>query len=206
MLVASFSLLCLTVAADAATSAGKPADAMQVRQAIERSLPYLEQGGVSWMEERKCLSCHKVTFMIWGFQEAHRAGITIDAGKLNGWNAWALAHGAKDGKGADGGLDTMVQLVLMGGYARGTADDKAQATRRALANEIVKRQAADGTWKPGGQLPAARRPAVETQAATVMWAVLALSSLENPEVSHRQARQRALDWLKNVKPGDSAES
>lgn len=211
MVVLSLSLLCVTVAADAAPaqSERKAAGAPEVRQVIERSLPYLEKGGVSWIEERKCLTCHKVTFMVWGFQEAQRAGIAVDARKLDEWSAWSLAHGAKDGKGADGGLDTMVQLVLMNSYARGESaagNEKAKTTLQALAAEIVKRQAADGTWKPGGQLPAQRRPAVETQAVTAMWAVLALSSVEKADEPQKQARQRALDWLKNAKPGISAES
>jgi hypothetical protein len=97
----------------------------------------------------------------------------------------------------------------MAGYARGesaTGNEKAKATLQSLAAEIVKRQAADGTWKPGGQLPGQRRPPVETQAVTAMWAVLALSSLENADEPQKQARQRALDWLKNARPGISAES
>lgn len=211
MVVLSLSLLCVTVAADAspAQPERKTAGATEARQVIERSLPYLEKGGVSWIEERKCLTCHKVTFMVWGFQEAQRAGIAVEARKLDEWSAWSLAHGKKDGKGVDGGLDTMVQLLLLAGYARGDQaerSEKAKATLQLLAAEIVKRQAADGTWKPGGQLPAQRRPAVETTAVTAMWAVLALSSLENPNEGQLQVRQRALDWLKNIKPGISAES
>lgn len=209
MVVLSLSLLCVTVAAEAAPPESKSVSAPQLRRVIERSLPYLEKGGVAWIEERKCLSCHKATFMVWSFQEAQRAGLAVDARKLDEWSAWSLAHGLKDGKGGDGGLDTMVQLVLMAGYARGDQqpeNDKVKVTLQSLANELVKRQATDGTWKPGGQLPAQRRPAVETQAVTAMWAVLALSSLENPDEPQRQARQRALNWLKNVKPGISAES
>jgi len=211
MVVLSLSLLCVTVAADAAPAQPetRTPGVPELRQVIERSLPYLEKGGVAWIEERKCLSCHKVTFMVWGFQETRRAGIAVDARKLDEWSAWSLAHGAKDGKGADGGLDTVVQLLLMNSYARGESaagNEKAKATLQSLAAEIVKRQAADGTWKPGGQLPAQRRPAVETTAVTAMWAVLALSSVENADEPQKQARQRALDWLKNIKPGISAES
>ena len=42
----------------------------EVRQAIERSLPYLAREGESWMEERGCVSCHHVPLMIWSHNEA----------------------------------------------------------------------------------------------------------------------------------------
>src|SRR2546423_1277050 len=36
-----------------------------VRGAVERSLPYVEKVSTAWMQERKCNSCHNVTFLVW---------------------------------------------------------------------------------------------------------------------------------------------
>ena len=45
-----------------------------VRSAIERSLPYIEKVGTAWMQERKCNSCHNVTFLVWTYNEAAARG------------------------------------------------------------------------------------------------------------------------------------
>src|SRR5262249_39794518 len=52
-----------------------------------------------------------------------------------------------------------------------------------------------------------RRPAPETQAATTMWTVLALASLEKPAEAVTRSRDQGLAWIKkNAKPGQSNES
>jgi len=80
-------------AAPAPTTAPTEAD---VRSAVKRSLPYLEQGGTAWMRERKCNSCHVVTFMVWAHNEAAAAGIDVDRKKLGEWTRWALADSLSD--------------------------------------------------------------------------------------------------------------
>jgi hypothetical protein len=44
--------------------------AQNVRAAVQRSLPYIEKVGTAWMRERKCNSCHNVTFLVWSHNEA----------------------------------------------------------------------------------------------------------------------------------------
>ena len=36
-----------------------------VRAAVEKSLPFLEQSTATWRADRKCVSCHQVPFTIW---------------------------------------------------------------------------------------------------------------------------------------------
>lgn len=60
-----------------------------VRAAIERSLPFLEKEGVAWMDERGCMSCHHVPFMLWSHRAAQSHGLTVDAKKLAEWDQWA---------------------------------------------------------------------------------------------------------------------
>jgi squalene-hopene/tetraprenyl-beta-curcumene cyclase len=59
------------------------------RTAVERSLPYLEKEGLAWIRNRKCLSCHVVTFMLWSHEEARAKGIPVDSKKLADWTEWS---------------------------------------------------------------------------------------------------------------------
>ncbi len=68
--------------------ADEPSDAA-VRDAVARSLPFLEKGGVDWMEERGCMSCHHVPFLLWSHRAAQTHGLPIDAKKLAEWDEWA---------------------------------------------------------------------------------------------------------------------
>ncbi|MCX7422549.1 MAG: terpene cyclase/mutase family protein [Planctomycetia bacterium] len=68
--------------------ADEPTDAA-VRDAVARSLPFLEKGGVEWMEERGCMSCHHVPFLLWSHRAAQSHGLAVDAKKLAEWDEWA---------------------------------------------------------------------------------------------------------------------
>ena len=77
----------------AATSTPTSQDA---RGAIERSLPYVEKVGTDWMRERKCNSCHNVTFLVWTHNEAAARGFNIGRTKLAEWTKWSLADSLSD--------------------------------------------------------------------------------------------------------------
>ena len=64
---------------------------------LRQILPFLESAGVAWMEERGCMSCHHVPFMIWTHRAAQTKGMMIDTKKLTEWDA----------RGADGGWSWM---------------------------------------------------------------------------------------------------
>ena len=59
------------------------------RTAVERSLPYLQKEGLAWIQNRKCNSCHVVTFMLWSHEEARAKGIAVDPKKLADWTEWS---------------------------------------------------------------------------------------------------------------------
>src|SRR6187551_3790457 len=65
-----------------------PSDAA-VREAVTRSLPFLEKGGVEWMNDRGCMSCHHVPFLLWSHRAAQAHGLTVDANKLAEWDEWS---------------------------------------------------------------------------------------------------------------------
>lgn len=96
-------------------------------RAIQRALPYVERGGLSWIKEKKCTTCHRVSLMIWSTREAARRGVRIDRSKLDKWVAWARSDSLKkDKKGAVAGLlnlDGLSQLVLSRGTETPTRSD-----------------------------------------------------------------------------------
>lgn len=169
------------------------------RKAVERSLPFIEKGGVDWMKNRKCSSCHHVTFMIWSHREAQARGFAVDAKKLDEWTAWAvnfsLTTTTKEGKKNGGGLDTMAQLIL----ARPPKADPAPYGE--LASMIAAERRPEGFWEAGGQLPTQRRPKDEGHDASTRWVVHSLESL-----GRKDDREKTLAWLEGRKAGKSTES
>ena len=73
-----------------------PVSDAAVREAVSRSLPFLEKVGVAWMNERGCMSCHHVPFLLWSHRAAQSHGLAVDAGKLAEWDEWtqkdSLSH------------------------------------------------------------------------------------------------------------------
>jgi squalene-hopene/tetraprenyl-beta-curcumene cyclase len=208
--ILSFALGVAALAAETnvAPAGADTASPAQVRGAIERSLPYVGKGGQAWIEKHKCTSCHVVPFLLWSHNEARGAGIRLEQQKLDDWTKWSWDFSVNDkdknGVPGGGGLDTMAQMIL--GRDRST-DAKFTEAAATLAELIVKMQQPDGSWKPGGQLPSQRRAAPETVAATTMWTVLALASLDKPGEAVTRSRDQALAWVKkNAKPGQSNES
>jgi len=63
-----FEIFLLSIAAVVPAARAAPAapsaTVADMRAAAQRSLPYIENVGTEWMRERKCNSCHAVTFMI----------------------------------------------------------------------------------------------------------------------------------------------
>ena len=149
-----------------------------VRQAVERSLPFLEEGGVRWMQERGCVSCHHVPFMIWSHVDARSLGMRIDDDKLERWTDQAFVSMLAQRK-EGGGADSMSQMLL--------GRDRASRWRKkpprhfktsdpydTMFEMLLDRQKEDGSWPPEGQL--STPPSLTTR-----WALLALQSREDTE-------------------------
>ena len=56
---------------------------------IERSIPYLEQKGVKWIEQKNCVSCHRIGNMIWSLSKAHQQGFKVSE-QLDHWIKWSV--------------------------------------------------------------------------------------------------------------------
>lgn len=178
-----------------------PAD--PARRAVERSLPFIEQKGVQWMRDRKCSSCHHVTFMIWSHREALERGFAVDRKKLAEWTDWAVdfsltSKRTKDGGLNGGGLDTLAQLLL----ARKPGDP----ADPKLVELLLGMQKPEGFWPADGQLPSQRRPKDETDEASTRWVLHALQTLGPEDEARKEAREKSEAWLAGRAPGQSNES
>ena len=95
LLICSLAFSATVFASDVSAAESPPASG-RVRGAVERSLPYIEKVGTDWMRERKCNSCHNVTFLVWSHSEAALRGFKIDRAKLAEWTKWSLADSLSD--------------------------------------------------------------------------------------------------------------
>lgn len=75
----TFAITALALTAAAAPEA--PVGAPQVRQAVEKSLAFLEKGGLEW-ETKSCVSCHHGPWIMWSSYEAKKRGFTVNEKSL----------------------------------------------------------------------------------------------------------------------------
>jgi hypothetical protein len=74
----------------AAVRADDPAQVSDaaIREAVSRSLPFLEKEGVAWMKDRRCITCHHVPFLLWSHRAAQAHGLAVDVTKLAECDEW----------------------------------------------------------------------------------------------------------------------
>jgi len=190
---------------------GQPPSDAVVSAAIERSLPFIESEGQRWIDEKKCVTCHQVPFMVWALDAAADKGIVTDEQKIAGWKAWAtdwknLATKEDLENGQQHTLtrhnDPVAQLLL----GRSARDGDREASWPAIfAERLAAAQQDDGSWKAGGQLPSQKRPQRETQEVTTMWSLLALQSFAEADNSLPERFAKGRLWLGDQMEGQSAE-
>jgi len=187
-------LLCLLAATTAAS-------ADEVLDIAKRSLPFIKEKGLAWIEDRQCASCHQIPSMVWSLNSAARAGLDAERKETTEWTPWAADwrhwNQTKDKDGVDkvsaGNIDTMVFLLL------GSSEPE-PAFAGEFRAQILKNQQPDGSWKAGGQLPLAKRPPREIHEVTTMWTLFALKPAVDDPV-----RQRSEDYLAKAQLGESTE-
>jgi hypothetical protein len=193
--------------------------AVEVRKAVGRSLPFLEEKGVAWIKERGCVTCHQTTFLIWTHNEAERRGFPVDRRKVNEWTNWALLHALtlSDapplGDDDENGDDTLSQLILGRDLAPekpggGMKDTYSPSTGwydpyESVLKNLLKVQNKDGRWRAGGQ-------SGNPDAIPTAWAVLALAARDEffnatiPGVASRRPVQGVFPLRRLMPPNDKA--
>ena len=94
---------------------------------VRKSLPFVKEKGLAWIEDRQCASCHQVPSMLWSLNSAARAGLETGMLETTKWTPWAAdwrhwnQTGEKDGvdKVSAGNIETMVFLCKRHSNDRG---------------------------------------------------------------------------------------
>ena len=176
----------------------------QVRETIQRSVPYIEEQGLWWIEQKKCVTCHRVGMMVWSLDSAKRNGFKV-SDRLDEWLQWAADQSlAKNDKGTVVGLgdkEGVAQILLR--FDGPSVDPDQAETRKKLASLLLEGQQPDGSWKAGGQLPFQKRPAPETNRVSTMW--LALTLLREGNETSVPVVKKAMQYIKASPPGKSTE-
>lgn len=156
-----------------------------VNETVRRALPYLKRAGETWIEKRQCVSCHQVPFMLWSLAAAEANGFDVDEKALSQAQAWSteLTSFVKPEKKVDldenatmaANIDTMNGLLLAIDPSVDVSAPGNPDWRSRFTTALIENQNEDGSWKACGQLPAQKRPAVETSQVTTMWTLLALA-------------------------------
>jgi len=177
-----------------------------IRKAIEKSLPYLEKDGIAWMEGRipiqsgdACVSCHQVPFGIWSQSEARAHGIFLKDSKLDDLAKQAVTFLNRRNKGR---VMSWGPVIL--GLKQSEMDDDTSKILRTFLGNMVEKQQSEGYWKAKGQFPRQNRPSSESDEVATMWTILTLTSHDEIDESIK-SRERAVDWIKNLEPGESNE-
>lgn len=177
-------------------------NADEIRQAVQRSIPFIESNGLQWIEEKKCVSCHQVNSMAWSLSAAERHGFEVNE-RIDAWIDWtAKASLKKNDQGNLVGLgnkEGVAQIIYGLNQSAYPLEEK-----RQLAALLLKDQQEDGSWKAGGQLPTQKRSKRETDIVSTMWITLALIPYSE-EAGFSQAIQRSTELIHNAKAGRSVE-
>ncbi|MDB4733208.1 hypothetical protein OAF42_02065 [Planctomicrobium sp.] len=150
-LILLLSCCSLTVAEDAVVSFTVEA----VTQAVQKSIPLLEQGAEESANERTCFTCHNQGLTTFALNEAALRGFQIDREKFQRQiqHTWDHLNRGKaryqDGKGQGG-------QVLTAGYAMWTIEAggwEADEVTTAVTHYLTEYQQGKGYWNSGGNRP-----------------------------------------------------
>ena len=173
----------------------------QIRAAVKSSLPFIEDKGVWWIEKKDCVSCHRVTNMVWTLSAAKRHGFQVSE-QLDEWIDWtiesSLSKNDEDKIAGQANKEGVAQLLI----ALGERAD--QDAHQQLSDLLLKDQQDNGSWKAGGQLPAQKRPKPETDQTSTMWLALAMQQ-SKPSPRQAPVLTKAETFIEQAPVGKSTE-
>ena len=214
MLPLLFTLAAL--APNAPVSPEAPVDAGQVRQTVEKSLPFLEKEALDW-ETKKCVSCHHGPWMMWSGYEAKKRGFNVNEKSLELVRAKALkaytTHPTMRPTNRDVFNDLAINVTYLT-FAVGAKGEPDAETARFLdkaAAHLLEQQKEDGSWRviitkaPDGFMA----PLIDRDDVTTMLALLTLHYREPAGISKEsldKAKAKGLKFLSDNPPSEVLQS
>jgi hypothetical protein len=189
----------------------EPPTEAKVREAVARSLVYLQEEAVDWVHDRKCASCHHAPMMIWAVSEARDRGFKVDQAALDEVTAYTLNDpvaskmlpaatrpGDKAPSGPVNSLPSAYAALASAVVPAETLSPAARASRRRLEAYLAEQQKPEGSWVHGGGRP----PMLESEEVITLMTLLALTAPgQDGESPAAASRRKAAEWLKKTAPG-----
>jgi len=193
-----------------------PATTQQIQQAVDRAIPYLKAESASWLNTRKCAACHHAPMPLWALSEADRQGYAIDKkflvetfdsllgskDKLQASKIFPNPADPPDPRPQGRGLNMGLPFLAVAARSMPSLAEGQKQSLKLIADEIVKKQQADGSWEFFAGL---RRPPInESQITDAAWIIMALEGEMGPDAPEpqRAALAKALAWLDAEKHSD----
>src|SRR5689334_24579058 len=206
---------CLSEPALASERTSTPrATTPQVQQAVDRAIKYLQAESAAWLNTRKCAACHHVPMPLWALGEAERQGYAVDKRFLADTTESLLGSKDKllaskifpnpadppDPRPQGRGLNMGLPFLAVAARSLPALNEGQKQSLKRIAEEIVKKQQADGSWEFFATL---RRPPInESQTTDAAWIILALQGATGPgsPQAQRAALAKAIAWLDAARP------
>jgi hypothetical protein len=183
-----------------APNLSKPVGANSAREAVERSLPLLQQSDETFLRKSGCVSCHNNTLTAMTVTAARNLGLNVNEGIagrhkttvgtfIDSWRDRLL-----QGFGIPGDNDTISHLLLglsAAGYSADAATD-------AMAMFLIRQQFADGHFRILVHRPPIESSDIEVTAATMR--ALQLYAPKADRQRYTDAIARAAKWLEQAVP------
>ena len=196
-------LLIASGAKDSSTSAApqltyKPAGS--VREAVQRSVPLLQQTDVTFAQKSGCISCHNNTFTAVTVSDARQIRIPVNETvvqsqmKVFGSYIESWRERVLQGVGIPGDADTMSYVLVAMATEHYPSDPATDAMVRFLKNH----QRPDGNW-----IILAHRPPIESSDIEVTVNSMRAMQLYAPttqRAEYERAARLAADWIATAKP------
>jgi hypothetical protein len=193
-----------------------PATTDQIHLTVDRALVYIKTESDSWLKTRQCAACHHAPVTLWALGEAERQGYTIDKQflvdtiesllgskeKLLSTRIFPNPAAPPDLRPQARGLNMGLPFLAVGARSLSSLTEAQKQSLKLIAEEIVSKQQADGSWEFFAGL---RRPPInESQTTDTAWIIMALegeTGADAPE-AQRAALSKAIAWLDSAKLQD----
>jgi hypothetical protein len=206
--------LCISSLALAGDPVSVPASPPQkVQQTIERAIGYLQTESATWLSQRTCAACHHAGMPLWALSEADRQGYAVDRKFLTGTIEGTLGSPEKliasrlvagpkdppDTRPMARGVNMGLPFLAVAARSMPSLEEGQKQSLRRIADEIVRKQQADGSW----EFFLSRPPMNESQATDVAWIIMALQGETGPDAeAHGATLEKGMAWLAGAEPGN----